>query len=417
MLKTRDLVGISVFWLALSMLSDGISALVLPSTLMGLVAESRQATALGLISFAGLLAAMLVQPPAGAWSDRLRPRFGRRGALAAGLLLTMLALGVIGMGAGLWWVAGGYVLALAASSVAQAAQQGFLPDLVPPAQRGRASGWKMFMDLAGAMLGFVLLGQVIENGGARLGLVVIAVALLVTFVLTVLLVREPRVTQPVTPASHAGLAAVYRLDLRLHRAFVRLVLARFLFLTGTYAVGRFLLFFVAERLGLDAGSAASQAGGLLAALSLMTVAFALPAGWAADRLGRGPVMVFGALASAAGTLLLAAAYSSAIILAGGALMAVGSAAFSSASWALTADLVPQGQAGRFFGLANIGTAGAAAAAGLFGPLIDAANALRTGSGYSTLMVAASLVTLASLLVLRGLRRVVAVPVADTEMRG
>lgn len=417
MLKTRTLIGISVFWLALSILSDGINTLVLPAVLMGLVDESRQATALGLISFTGLLAAMLVQPPAGAWSDRLRPRFGRRGALAAGLLLTLLALAVLGLGAGLWWMTAGYVLALAASSVAQAAQQGFLPDLVPPAQRGRASGWKMFMDLSGAMLGFVLLGQVIQSGGARLGLLVIGAALVLAFVLTLLLVREPRTPGQVASPGRARLADVYGLDLRRHRHFARLVLARFLFLTGTYAVGRFLLFFVAERLGLDPGSAASQAGGLLAALSLMTVIFALPAGWAADRIGRAPVMVFGALSSAAGTLLLAAAYSSAAILAGGALMAVGSAAFSSASWALTADLVPQDQAGRFFGLANIGAAGAAAAAGLFGPLVDAANALQAGSGYGVLMVAASLVTAASLVALRGLHRPTAAPLVDTETRG
>jgi MFS family permease len=55
----------------------------------------------------------------------------------------------------------------------------------------------------------------------------------------------------------------------------------------------------------------------------------------------------------------------------GAAMAVGTAAFGAGSWALQADLVDGEHAGRLLGIANFGTWGAAAAAGLLGPLIDA----------------------------------------------
>src|SRR4051794_5968478 len=80
----RLLLGISIFWLPLSLLFDGMSTLVVPAVLLGLVGEGSRATLLGLITAAGLLAGMLVQPLAGAFSDRLQPHWGRRPVLAAG---------------------------------------------------------------------------------------------------------------------------------------------------------------------------------------------------------------------------------------------------------------------------------------------------------------------------------------------
>src|SRR5215212_9166520 len=171
---------------------------------------------------------------------------------------------------------------------------------------------------------------------------------------------------------------------------------------STYAVGRFLLYFVADRLRLDPGRAAEQAGAVLAGLALLTVLAAPPAGWAADRIGRAPLMLAGALLSALGTLLLIGAASSTQIFLFGGLMALGSAAFAGANWALTADLAPPAEAARFFGLANIGTAGAAAAAGLLGPLVDWGNGRTPGMGYTALFAAATLAFVASALAVRGI---------------
>ncbi|HEY9088581.1 MAG TPA: hypothetical protein VIO36_10465, partial [Anaerolineaceae bacterium] len=61
-MKLRALVGISVFWLALSMLSDGLNTLVLPFVFAGLLPDQQQATALGLLTFTGIAAGMLIQP-------------------------------------------------------------------------------------------------------------------------------------------------------------------------------------------------------------------------------------------------------------------------------------------------------------------------------------------------------------------
>jgi MFS family permease len=121
-----------------------------------------------------------------------------------------------------------------------------------------------------------------------------------------------------------------------------------------------------------------------------------------------PLMVAGALLSALGVALLMVAASQPQIILFGSLMALGSAAFASANWALTADLVPAEQAAHFFGLANFGTAGAAAAAGLFGPLIDWANGQAGGSGYTLLFGLAAVLFVATIL---PLRKVAATPLA------
>ena len=390
MARVRLLTGISIFWLPLSLLFDGLNTLVLPNDIERFVGDDAKATVLGLLTFGGLLVGMVIQPIAGAASDRLRARWGRRGSLTAGVALTLAALALYGAANAVLLLVVGYMLVQAFSSAAQAAQQGLLPDLVQPEARGTASGLKSLLDISGALVGFIVLGQLLGEGRSIAALLVIGGVMALGLIATIWLVREP--SQPaVSPTPRPTLVDVFRLDLAQHNTFARLIMARFLFLLGTYAVGRFWLYFVADRLGLDRDRAAEQAGLLLAAVTLVTVLAALPAGWLADRLGRLPLMVGGGLVSAVGVLGLIAATTAWQIALCGSVMALGSAAFASASWALTADLVPPDEAGRFFGLANIGTAGAAAMAGLFGPLMDIAP----GSGYPVLFAGAAIAFVAS----------------------
>ncbi len=389
MRKAGFFLSISLFWLALSFLFDGINTLLLPERLLRQVASDQQATVLGLLSFVGLMAGMLIQPIAGTWSDQTRPRWGRKGALAIGAVLTILALLMFGFAPGLAGLLLGYLLVQVCASIIQAAQQGFIPDLVPRKDRGLASGFKGLMDIGGAMVGFVVLGQLLGAGQAWLATLVMVGLVLVALLLTLLLVREPRAPADASPLSRPGWNA-YRIDIRRHARFVRLVIARFFFLLGTYAVGRFLLLFVADRLGLPPESAAEQAGNLLAGLALVTVVTAPLAGWAADRIGRRPLMLFGVLISAAGVVAYIFASSLGQLLLFGGLLSIGSSAFTSANWAMTADLVPRAEAARFFGLANVGTAGAAAMAGLFGPLVDGVNRSAPGMGFTALFISAAI---------------------------
>ena len=400
--RLRLLLGINIFWLALSVLTDGVNTLVLPVRLGGLSGAAEQASVLGLFTFFGLAAAALIQPLAGAASDRLRPLFGRRGFIGVGVLITLAALALFGSARSLALVFIAYLVLQLAASLAQAGQQALLPDLVDQKRRGLASGIKGFMDLAGAMLGFVLLGRLLGSDEISPALAAIAGALVAGYLLAVVLTPEDRKSAAPAARPRLSLRDTFRVDFPGRAPFLRLIAARFLFLLGIYATGRFMLLFVAARLGLDPAQAAQKAGDLLALLALFTVLASPLAGWLADRTGRFPVMIAGALLGAAGALLLIWAGSYALILAFGALLSLGSAFFSAGSWALLADLVPKDESARYFGLANLSTAGAAAAAGLFGPLMDAAGRIAPGSGYSVLFMAAALAFLASILPMRRL---------------
>jgi MFS family permease len=396
--RVRLLLGISVFWLALSVLSDGVNTLVLPLQLGGLSSSNNQATLLGLLTFVGLLVGAFVQPIAGAFSDRLRPRLGRRGFIGIGLILSLASLCFFAAVKSIPGLLISYLAIQVSASIAQAGQQGLLPDLVDERRRGLASGLKGFMDLTGAMLGFVILGQLLGAGQSLLAIEVIAVLLTITYLLAILLTPEDRSNRAATIKTTAiPLREIFRIDLTRQTDFVRLILARFFFLLGIYGTGRFLLLFVANRLGLSQAQAAEQAGNLLAGLALITILASPFTGWLADRIGRVPLMIAGAILSAVSACMLIWAESAAQILLFGGFMSIGSAAFAGGSWALIADLVPKQEAARFFGLANFSTAGSAAVAGLFGPLIDGVERLSPGMGFSGLFFVAALAFGASIL--------------------
>ncbi|HEX5944255.1 MAG TPA: MFS transporter [Anaerolineales bacterium] len=401
--QTRLLFGVSIFWLALSTLFDGINTLVLPLQVGLLASQTNQATILGLLTFVGLLAGALVQPVAGTFSDTLQPVLGRKGFIGIGLLLSLVSLFILATVQNLAGIMLGYLAVQISASIAQAGQQGLMPDLVDERRRGMASGLKGFMDLTGAMLGFVVLGQLLGSGKALTAIGAIAAILVIAYILAVLLTPEDKPNRQVAiKTDRVSLPGIFRFDLTEQKAFVRLILARFLFLLGVYGTGRFLLFFVAKRLGLSEDQAAAQAGNLLAGLALITVLASPLTGWLADRIGRVPLMIAGALCSAVSALTLVWANSASQILLFGGLMSLGSAAFAGGSWALLADVVPKQHSARFFGLANFSTAGAAAAAGLFGPVIDWGEQSSPGMGFSILFILASIAFITSALPLKEL---------------
>jgi MFS family permease len=360
------------------MISDGVPALLLPHQL--LATGSADATTLGLISLVAIGLGALVQPFAGRLSDS----WGRGPLILVGLVLALLGLGALLVPE---LALAAAIVAIVGASVAQAGQQPLLPDLVPARWRGRGAGLKGVFDVGGAFLGFVLLAALLGAGRAPIAMVVLAVVLVGSFGLTFVLLRRSR------PGLPRGAAPRSRPVLRVGSPFVQLVVARFLFLLGIYVVGRFLVLFVAQRFGLEANAAAEQGGIVLAVLTLATMLASLPAGWLGDRIGRGRLMLGGGAVGALGMVLLPLGGELVVLIGLGVLVAIGSAAFSAGSWAALTDLVEGQDAGRLLGLASWGTAGAAAAAGLAGPLIDLGENAASGVGFVVAFVMAGLLAL------------------------
>jgi MFS family permease len=371
----RTLSGVSVGWLGISMVADGLPALLLPYQLAR--AGSTDATTLGIVTLVAIAAAAAIQPFAGAWSDRI----GRLPVLAAGSLAAVVGLALVLEPRA---AVPGAVVALVGVSIAQAGQQALLPDLVPASSRGRGGGLKSAFDVGGAFVGFVVLAAALGAGNPAAAGAALAGAILVSLGLTALLVGRRAARRPARPPR--SLVDAYRLGRGSHRDLVAVIASRFLFLLGVYAVGRFMLLFVGERLGLSPERAGEHAALALALLAAITVLSSVPGGWLADRIGRRPLMAAGGGLAAVGIGLMPLASSMEHVVLFGGLMALGTAAFSSGSWALLADLAAE-EPGRLLGISNLGTAAAAALAGIFGLAIDAA-------GYGIAFALAALCSLA-----------------------
>jgi MFS family permease len=397
----RTLLGVSVLWVPLAFLTDATTVLLLPVALAK-SSPDRLATMLGVTSLVGLAAAALLQPFAGALSDRVRPRFGRRGYIAVAAGGVLAALAFLATAQAVIAIVVAYIAVQVTASALQAGQQGLLPDIVPAASRGRASGLKGLFDVGGAFVAFGVLGALVANGALDAAVLVAGLSVVVGVVLVVLLVRERRhpVVDDTRDTRDMRDATATR---RVRDSLLRVVASRFLFLLGVYLVGRYLVLLVASRLALDVAAAAGIAGALLAVLTAATAAISIPAGWAADRMGRVTVMMAGGVLAAVGIAGLAFASDAQSLTLFGLFMAAGSGAFGAANWAMTADIASGRDAARLFGIANIGTAGAAALAGLGGLVIDATP----GFGFSVVLAVAVVAVVCSLFVVRGLPEIVA----------
>ncbi len=373
------------------MLGDGLSALLLPYLLLVAVAADLQATLLGLTTLAGYVLGMIIQPVAGALSDITRRR---RPLLIGGALIAFGGLAALGIGsaAGVPAVLVGYLVAVGGANTAQAGLQAMVPDRVRGSRRGRAAGLKGLMDVGGAFAAFAVLAVLLANGHAIIGLLVLGTGLGLT--VAVGAGSASASEGPTSPSRSAISPSALWSGLGHRRAFMTLLISRFCFLLGIYAVGRFLVLFIGHRLGLDAEATASEAGIVLAMLALLTAIASVPAGWAADRLGWRPLMIGGAVVAAIGMGLLPLATSTPQIAILGGLLALGTATFGAGSWALATDLVPREEAGRHMGIANYATAGAAAAAGLLGPIVDAGNSFAPGAGFTAVMLVSATAALA-----------------------
>ncbi|MFL5668837.1 MAG: MFS transporter [Chloroflexota bacterium] len=379
----RLAVGVSVLWVALAFLGDGLAALVLPAIL---ATNPDAATSIGLISFVGLGLGVVVQPIAGYLSDRWRDRVDRRwfiGLFIVPTIVGLTALAAVGTVAG---VAVAFVIVLIAASGMQAGQQTLIPESVPEGQRGRAASVKTSFDIGGAFVAFLVLGAVLEASGVMAAAAVTAVVLVGAFAITAITVPATRAASDNRRSRSAPMSPSPPFP----TGFAALVASRFLFLLGIYVVGRFLLLLVAERLAIPADRAVAETGGLLALFTLTTAGVALAVGPMVDRIGRRRLAGAGAVAGAVGVALLLAPAGIAGVIVAGILMSIGTAAFSTANWAALTDLAPPADAGRLMGLANIGTGGAAATAGLLGPAIDA-------WGFAPALIAATIAILLSLL--------------------
>src|SRR5512144_676975 len=157
------LLVLNAYWVGLSFMWNAIHPILLPAVLLNYVPDAKKNTYLGLLTFVGLIIAMIVQPVTGALSDGWRSRFGRRRPLAViGTLFDFVFLSILAWAGGLTWLFIGYIGLQFSSNIAHGPMQGLLPDRVPPEQLGVASSLKTFMDMLSLILASLLAGRLLD---------------------------------------------------------------------------------------------------------------------------------------------------------------------------------------------------------------------------------------------------------------
>ena len=389
--RRRDYLKITVFGFALAALWSSLHSIILPLRLLDFVAESEKNTYLGLLIFAGLILGMIVQPIAGAISDRSGFGWGRRRPyILLGTILAMLFLPGIGAAGSYLGIFIFYCLLQMAANTAQGPYQAFIPDLVPPAKRGLASGVKSLLEILG---GVVLLNPIAlfmdhySTGKEGLwlwsALAAPAFILLVAMVATVLAVKEQPGRSPQFPLL-STLSKSFKIDVRANRDFIWFLLSRLLIFIAFTAVQTFALNFLQDVVGVASPAAATARFSTVAVAGMLAAVY--PAGRISDRVGRRPIIVcaglIGALAIA---LIFFFQHRYPMVMFGGGLLGISFGAFLSTNWALAIDLVAKGEEARYLGLANLATAGGGALGRLIGPLIDYFNGYSPNLGYSAML--------------------------------
>lgn len=396
-------VSINVYWVGLSFMWNSLHPIILPAVLLHLALEKMKNTTLGVLSFAGLILAMIIQPISGAASDSWRSRWGRRRPLALiGTLLDFIFLALLAWSGNLLVVIVGYIGLQIASNVAHGPMQGLIPDQVPDEQLGAASGVKNLMDMGGLIAASLAAGSLLspdDRYPTTVMLVVMAV-LALSAAVTFLTAREQPTSDLKKNENRISFREIFKIDLAGNRNYFRLIGSRFVFLIGIYGVQTFAQYFIRDV--MRAENPIQATGDLMAALAVALVLCSLFGGWLSDRIGARRVVVLATIIAAAGSFLLifAADLASMTLYAG--VLGAGIGFYLTSNWALASRLAPKAEAGKFLGLTNLATAGASALSRLGGIPIDLANNANPGRfmGYYGLFFFGGVFALLSLLLLR-----------------
>ena len=365
---------------------------LLPTQIADLGVTGKEA-ALGWVTGLGALVAIVVNPLAGALSDRSRPRIGARaygrrhvwtlgGAALAAASLVYLSCAPTIVAVAVGWAGAQFGL-----NIMLAALTAAVPDRVPVRQRGLVSGWIGMPQALGLVLGAVLVTALVT--GTRSGYLAMAVLL-------VALAAPFALRTPDDPLSGPAPGTSWRFPLRGNPDFAWAWGTRFLVQLGNALGTLYLLYFLTDRVRL-----ADPDAGLLIMILLYTlgmVATAVIGGRLSDRSGRRKVfVVWSGVVIAVAALLLAIWPTWPVALVASVLLGAGYGVYLAVDTALITQVLPAAtDRGKDLGVINIATA----APQVLGPAIAAPLVTSLG-GYPTLYAVTAAVTLlGAVLVLR-----------------
>jgi maltose/moltooligosaccharide transporter len=365
------------------------------------------------------IAALLIQPPVGAWSDRLRTPIGRRMPfILIGAPVGAIAFGFIPLAAILPLFVACTSTLLLSMAFWRTPAIALMPDITPSQFRSQANGIINFMGGVGAILSFLVGARLYELNHAYpfwMGSVLVIVAGLMVFIF----IKEPKEYAPSEqkPSMMKSLEEVLRDK---DKSALRILLAIFFWFLGYTAIEALFNLYAINHLHITEANGAR----LLGELSFIFVIFALPAGYIGSRFGRRRTIITGIIVM---SLVLLAIFflppatlvqtlfklpllgivpsegASAVLVVLGALMMV-----AGAGWALininslpmVVDMTDAARLGTYTGLYYLFSTLSA----IVGPNSNSWIIKLTGNNYNSIMIVAPIFMVVAMALMWGVKR-------------
>lgn len=368
------------------------------------------------------IAALLIQPPVGAWSDRLNTPLGRRVPfILIGAPISALAFGLIPLAAVLPLFVACTSTLLLSMAFWRTPVVALMPDVTSSQYRSQANGIINLMGGLGAIIASLAGSALYE---LRItypfwmgsGLVLLAVLLLFLFI------KEP--AEPGSREQGPGMLASLRdLAAEEDKNGIRILGAIFFWFLAYTGIEAFLTLYATRYLGLPEG----DAGRLVGHLGLLFVLFAVPAGLVGARIGRRVTILLGIIGMGLlifGLFILPLSFLAARV---AALPLLGNLHGISLllmpagiAWALininslpmVVDLTSAARIGTFTGMYYLFSTLAA----IVGPNLNGLLVQLSGGNYSIIMLAGPIFLMVALLLMLGVRRGEAAPELKSEAK-
>ncbi|MDO8752594.1 MAG: MFS transporter [Anaerolineales bacterium] len=365
------------------------------------------------------IAALFIQPPVGAWSDRLRTPLGRRiPFLLIGAPITAVAFGLIPLPAALPLFVACTSTLLLSAALWRTPVIALMPDITPSAFRSQANGIINFMGGIGAIIALQtggILYKMSPNFPFWLGSGLVLLSAFIVY----LFIEEPKEygQGEEQPGILASLREIFTNE---DKSGLRILFAIFFWFIGFSAVDTFFTLYAKNHLGLHEGDGAT----LLSVLPLFFVLFAIPSGYIAGKIGRRNTISMGLIIITIMLVLLYITPANALLtgiaplplvgiplVEGGARMLTLAGVlliFGGAGWAfininslpMIVDLTSAARIGTFTGLYYLFSTFSA----IVGPNVNGLAIQLTGDNYNVIMLIAPAFMLIALWLMLGVKR-------------
>lgn len=237
------------------------------------------------------IAALLIQPAVGSWSDRIRTPIGRRMPfILVGAPLAAISFTLLPISNSPWLFLLAATLLLLSMALWRTPVVALMPDITPSQYRSQANGIINFMGGLGAIIAFLggaALYEISSSYPFWLGAILVALSALLVF----LFIKEPKEfdeSSKETPHLMESVRSIFQDE---DKSPLRMLFAIFFWFIAYNGIEAFFTLFAKNHLGLTESDGAR----LLGQLSLFFVLFSLPSGYIGATVGRRKTIMAGIL--------------------------------------------------------------------------------------------------------------------------